>query len=455
MAEEAGNRSEESSVAVELTAKYGQSKGVLFDEELEIKAVRHQGVEISKSQNEDIPFSNSDEDGEDNTSKNQKRAPRGWSKVQKTSNGFLPPILRRPIYHRLNQVSVETIAIIYPYINIHKDRVALGQTSSNSIQAYFKIRCTRYKFGRPLTERTRKTWITIWNEFSAHWRSCKVPYCTNAGRTLAALTAPSSDTSKCYRTQPEPVNIGIQHYIQQEGQVGPDKFLNGQFRTIWRRVAREEIKQRLLAFLRSQWYDGPARPLEDIRDHPCLAWSFVHGYPATCWIIKVDVRSSHWGQIRYGHYHLFNPDGITLFDLMHSVNLSMTQKIDDPAKIPIYHRMIDESENRNLREVGAYECMKSSFVKILHRVALRTRPRSVFLDITALQTTDETRIKRIRKDYTRWERTEIWLSTQPEIPVIDKFSHWSGRVFTRRDPWEHIRFADAEMEIPSSSACKL
>ncbi|WWC93378.1 hypothetical protein V866_000212 [Kwoniella sp. B9012] len=396
-------------------------------------------------------------------------------------------IVDEPPKRKFNQLPFHFMEWIYTYLPIHQDRVNFAQTSSKPMQAYFKIRCLKYGFGRPLLEVTRKTWIQVWDEVRDHWKTCDVPYCTNAGRNLGSMpfsppisvetslspsgeaTPWSTDTGVSVSPNKSPSQLDaasidyyqrttanplIEYYIQSEGQVGPDKFLGCKFRKSRKRISLKEIKDRINDFLHRRPHHHMPPP-ENLHDHPSLAYALLNDPPQSSLVVKVNIVSGNWGEIRYGYYVLHNADGITLLDAMHSLQLSMNQNIKRFQKIPMYQDMLDEDEYKAVRDTSAYLRMKRSFNRKVQKFALRTRPRSVVNDVRYLGYSDEQLKADLSGRYKDWAEFETWFAAQPvPAPFIDKFSNWSGRVRKKNlAPWNQLHLMPGSaLQVLSNSA---
>ncbi|WWD02176.1 hypothetical protein V865_000214 [Kwoniella europaea PYCC6329] len=409
---------------------------------------------------------------------------RSWYKNPRDRNKW---IVDEPPKRKFNQLPSHFMEWIYTYLPIHQDRVNFAQTSSKPMQAYFKIRCHKYGFGRPLLEVTKKTWIEVWDEVRNHWKTCDVPYCTNAGRNLGDMpfsppisvetslvpsgeaTPWSTDTgvSDSPNTSPSQLDAAsidshqritanplIEYYIQSEGQVGPDKFLGCRFRKSRKRISLKEIKDRISDFLHRRPHHYTPPP-ETLHDHPSLAYALLNDPPQLSLVVKVNIVSGNWGEIRYGYYVLHNADGITLLDAMHSLQLSMNQNIKRFQKIPMYQNMLVEDEYKAVRDTSAYLRMKRLFNRKIQQFALRTRPRSVNNDVSYLGYSDEQLKADLSGRYRDWAEFEIWFAAQPvPAPFIDKFSNWSGRVRKKNlAPWNQLHLMPGSaLQVLSNSA---
>ncbi|OCF75800.1 hypothetical protein I204_03094 [Kwoniella mangroviensis CBS 8886] len=409
---------------------------------------------------------------------------RSWYKNPRDKNKW---IVDEPPKRKFNQLPFHFMEWIYTCLPIHQDRVNFAQTSSKPMQAYFKIRCHKYGFGKPLLEVTKKTWIQVWNEVRDHWKTCDVPYCTNAGRNLGDMpfsppisvetslspsgeatpwstdtsislspeTSPSQlDIAPTYYQQTITANPLIEYYIQSEGQVGPDKFLSCRFRKSRKRTSLKEVKDRISDFLHRRPHHLTPPP-ENLHDHPSLAYALFNDPPQLSLVVKVNIVSRNWGEIRYGYYVLHNADGITLLDAMHSLQLSMNQNIKRFQKIPMYQEMLDEDEYKAARDTSAYLRMKRSFSRKVQKFALRTRPRSVVNDVRYLGYSDEQSKADLSGRYRDWAEFEIWFAAQPvPAPFIDKFSNRSGRVRKKNiAPWNQLHLmSGSALQVLSNSA---
>ncbi|WVW85400.1 hypothetical protein I302_107438 [Kwoniella bestiolae CBS 10118] len=402
---------------------------------------------------------------------------RGWYKNKKGKDKF---IVDEPPKRKFGQLPLYFMEWIYPYLTRYQDKVNFAHSSSKPYQAFYKIRCLEFGFGRPVLELTKKTWAQMWFELRDHRKTCDAPYCTNAGRKLAIMpfypsgsvdsslttsgtTTPwSTDTNVISNvSEVQPSNQGIrtnsliEYYIQSGGLVGPDKFLDCKFRKMRKRVTKMEILARLNDFAKFRPHRHMPPP-ENLRDHPCLASALFCIPPQKSLVVRVNITSEHWGEIRYGSYILCNPDGITLLDIMHSLQLSMNQNIKHEDRMPMYHQMLDEDEYKVVRDSSPYQRMKIKFNKRVQKLALRTRPLSVNIDPQYFKPTRPLVEANWERTYRQWEAKRVWLAAQPRpAPFIDKFSNWSGMVRVRRKnvpPWEKLHLmSNTDLQVLSAS----
>ncbi|WRT68626.1 uncharacterized protein IL334_005604 [Kwoniella shivajii] len=294
---------------------------------------------------------------------------------------------------KLSQLPTEIIDNMLSCIANENDRMSLARTCSVALQAYCKRRCRNHGFGRPLPQRANKTWLQVWNEVIWHWKTCRTPYCTNIGRSL------SSDQPIPDR---EDYDICPSSTRCQEG-CRPGRWPSQRNPCLFRSSRNEcnleedfgRIRDLLRLVIRS----------DDLRDHPCLAWSFLDCPPSKCYIVDVDIAAAEWKQVVSGCHVVYNPSGVTLLDMMHSISLKMNQDICDANdNLRFYNEMIDEHRQKELDQPNLSHQLIPSFETNAQMISSLPSPQYCHIGANQLFLHDPWRGHRLHQYALNWEQ---------------------------------------------------